>query len=147
MNLVDRVKNICLTPATEWDVIAGESSPSSELISGYVVPLAGVGALAGFIGGSLVGTTLPFLGTYRVPIMMGLGAAVFTLVMAIVSVFIISAIINALALNFGAEKDSAQAFKVAAYSFTPAWVAGVLQVIPMLGILVLLASLYSIYVL
>lgn len=147
MNLVDRVKNICLTPATEWGVIAGESSPSGTLISGYVAPLAGISALAGFIGGSLVGTTVPFLGTYRAPVAVGLGVAVFTFVMAIVSVFVISAIINALAPTFGAEKNSAQAFKVAVYAFTPAWVAGVLQVLPMLSILVLLASLYSLYVL
>ena len=37
--------------------------------------------------------------------------------------------------------------KIAVYSFTPAWVAGVLQIIPLLGILVLLASLYGLYLL
>jgi hypothetical protein len=147
MNLVDRVKNICLTPATEWQVIAGEQASAGTLIPGYVVPLAGISAVAGLIGGSLVGTTLPFVGTFRVPIAMGLAAAVVTFVMAIVSVFIISLIINALAPTFGAEKNSEQALKVAVYSFTPAWVAGVLQILPMLGILVLLASLYSLYIL
>ncbi|MFA5083285.1 MAG: YIP1 family protein, partial [Hydrogenophilaceae bacterium] len=37
--------------------------------------------------------------------------------------------------------------KAAAYSFTPAWLAGVLNLIPSLGVLVLLASLYGIYLL
>lgn len=148
MNLVDRAKNICLTPNTEWDVIAVEPPSGSSLISGYVVPLAGISAAAGLVGGSLVGTTVPFLGgTYRVPLVAGVGVAVFTLVMAVVMVYVISAIINALAPNFGAEKNSDQAFKVAAYSFTPAWIAGVLNILPMLGILVLLGSLYSLYVL
>jgi hypothetical protein len=147
MNLVDRVKNICLTPNTEWQVIADEAASAGTLIPSYVAPLAGISAVAGFIGGSLVGTTLPIVGTFRVPVTMGLAAAIIAFVMAIVSVFVISAIINALAPTFGAEKNSAQALKVAVYSFTPTWVAGVLQILPMLGVLVVLASLYGLYIL
>ena len=71
---------------------------------------------------------------YRVPIMSGLIMAVFVLVMAVVGVFILSFIINALAPTFGAQKNSAQAFKVAVYSYTPAWLAGVFQIIPALGV-------------
>jgi hypothetical protein len=147
MNLVDRAKNICLTPDSEWQVIAGETTPAGTLMTGYVAPLAGISAIAGFIGGSLVGTSLPFMGTFRVPITMGLAAACLSFVMAIISVLVISFIINALAPTFGATKSSDQALKVAVYSFTPAWVAGVLQILPMLGVLVILASLYSLYLL
>ena len=147
MNIVERVKNICLTPNTEWTVIAAEPTPPGALVTGYVVPLVAIGAVAGFVGGSVIGRTLPFLGTYRVPIAAGLAFAVFTFVMAIVGLFILSAIINALAPSFGGQKDSAQAFKVAVYSYTPAWVAGVLQILPLLGILVLLAGLYGLYLL
>ena len=63
MALVDRVKNILLTPKTEWEVIERETTPTASLITGYVLPLAGVAALATFIGYCLVGTTLPFVGT------------------------------------------------------------------------------------
>ncbi len=147
MNIVDRAKNICLTPATEWPVIAGEDSSSGSLITGYVLPLAAIGAVAGFIGGSLIGYSLPFVGYYRAPITAGLSAAVFTLVMAVVSVFILSFIVNALAPTFGGQKDSAQALKVTVYSYTPAWIAGVLQIMPALGLLGVLAALYGIYLL
>lgn len=147
MTLVDRVKNICLTPATEWPVIAEETTPAAKLVTEYVVPLAAVGAVAGFIGGSLVGRNLGLFGTYRVPIATGLGLAVFTFVMAIVGVFILSIIINALAPNFGGQKDSAQALKVAVYSYTPAWVAGILQILPTLGLLAVLGALYGLYLL
>ena len=115
------------------------------LISGYVVPLVAIGVVAGFIGGSLMGRTLPFIGTYRVPILAGLVVACFTFVMTIVMVFLLSLIINALAPSFGAEKNSEQALKLAVYSFTPAWVAGVLQILPLLGILAILGGLYGIY--
>ena len=86
MALVDRVKNILLTPKTEWDVIAAEATPTASLITGYVLPLAGVAALATFIGYCLVGTTLPFVGTYRMSIPWGIGFAVWHLVAAVIAV-------------------------------------------------------------
>ena len=147
MSIVERVKNICLTPSTEWTVIGAEETPTGQLMTGYVIPLAGVGAVAGFIGGSIVGQSLPFIGTFRIPIMTGIAGAVLAVVMAVVVVFVLSVVINALAPTFGAQQDSGQAMKVAAYSFTPAWIAGVLQIIPLLGILVLLGSLYGLYLL
>jgi hypothetical protein len=58
-----RVRNILLTPNTEWPAIAEEPTPSGTLVSSYVIPLVAIGAVAGFIGGSLVGATVPFLGT------------------------------------------------------------------------------------
>ena len=147
MGLVDRAKNICLTPKTEWPVIAGETTSTGSLMSGYVAPLAIIGPVAGFIGGSLIGHTLPFIGTYRTPIIAGVGLAVFTFVMAFVGVFILSLIINALAPSFGGEKNSQQALKVAVYAYTPAWLAGILSIIPFLGLLAILAALYSLYLL
>jgi hypothetical protein len=147
MNIVERVKRICLTPNTEWPVIAAESTSAGALISGYVLPLAGISAIAGFIGGSLVGHTLPFIGTYRVPIVAGLAAAVVGVVMTVAGVFVMSLIINALAPTFGAQKNSDQALKVAVYSFTPAWVAGVFMILPALGMLAALGGLYGLYLL
>ncbi len=147
MAIVDRVKNICLTPNTEWPIIADEPTTSADLITGYVVPLAAIGAAAGFIGGSVIGRTLPFIGTYRVSLVAGLVGAVFTFVMAIVTVFVVSLIIDALAPSFGGEKNSIRALKVAVYSYTPAWVAGVLNILPLLGVLVVLAALYGLYLL
>jgi len=147
MDIIERAKKICLTPQTEWSVISAENTPAAGLITGYVLPLAAVGAVAGLIGGSLVGQTVPFLGTYRTSLTAGLGIAVFAVCTAVIGVFVISAIINALAPTFGAEKNSAQALKVAVYSFTPVWVAGVFQILPALGILAVLGALYGLYLL
>jgi Yip1 domain len=147
MGLVERAKNICLNPKNEWTVIAGETTATGALITGYVLPLVAVSAIAGLIGGSLVGHSVPFLGTYRVPIVSGISLAIFRLVMAVVGVFILSFVINALAPTFGGTKSPPQALKVAAYSYTPAWVAGVFTVLPMLGLLALLGALYGLYLL
>ncbi len=147
MGLIDRVKNILLKPKDEWAVIEGETSSTADLLGGYVAPLAGIAALCGFIGSTVIGHSIPFVGTYRTPIFWGMGIAVLTFAMAFVSVFIVSFIIDALAPTFGAQKNSAQAMKVAVYAYTPGWVAGVLNILPMLALLGILAALYGIYLL
>jgi len=145
MNIVDRVKNILITPKSEWEVISSESTPTAQLLTGYVLPLAAVSAVAYFIGMCFVGMSLGFLGTYRMPVGWGLVAAIWHLAAAVIAVFVVGFIIDALAPTFGGTKNSAQALKVAVYSYTPAWVAGVLYLLPMLSPLIILISLYAIY--
>jgi hypothetical protein len=146
-NLLDRVKSVCLSPDSAWATIANERVDTSTLILSYVLPLAGAAAVAQFIGLSLVGQSFGLLGTYRMPLTTGLGLAIASLIFAAVGVVVMSFIIDALAPTFGAEKNREQALKVAVYSATPVWVAGVLQVIPALGLVVLLGSLYALYLL
>ena len=147
MNLVDRVKNIILTPKTEWDVIAAEPTPPKQLVMTYVLPLAAIAAIASFISASLIGTS--FLGgTYRTPFVWGLVLAIYQFVMALVSCFVVGFIIDALAPKFDGQKNFEQAFKVAVYAYTPGWLGQVLGIIPLLGwLLGLLLALYGLYLL
>jgi hypothetical protein len=147
MDIIQRAKNICLTPATEWPVIATEPATPKDLLGEYAAPLAAIGAIAGFIGGAIIGRTLPFVGHYRVPMVSAFVAAIFTFGMALVGVFVLSLVIDALAPTFGGEKNRTQALKLAVYSYTPAWIAGVLQIFPLLSILGIFAALYGIYLL
>jgi hypothetical protein len=147
MAIVDRVKNILLTPKTEWDVIATEATPPGALITGYVLPLAIIAAIASFIGMCFIGTTMPLVGTFRMPIMWGVAMLIYHVIMAVVTVFILAFIIDALAPTFNGTKDRLQATKLAVYSFTPGWVAGILAIIPLLGILGIIGALYGIYLL
>ena len=148
MSMIDRVKNICLTPNTEWRAIEQEPSTPGGLLTGYALPLAAVGAVAGFIGGSIVGVNTILGGYYRTPVTWGLVAAVWIVISALAGAAICAVVVNALAPTFGGQQDSGRAFKVAVYSFTPAWVLGVLQVVPGLGILAsLVGGLYAIYLL
>ena len=145
--MIERAKNMILTPKAEWDVVTLENSTTAEIYKGYIVPLAALGPVAMFIGWSLVGVSVPFIGTTRISILTGFSMALVSYVFALVGVFLIALLINALAPSFGGEKNQTQALKVAAYSYTPAWVAGVLHILPALGVLVILAGLYSLYVL
>ena len=145
-NLVGRVKNILFRPHEEWPQIAAETTSVRDLYLGYIVPLAAIGPIASLIGMSLVGIRLPFVGTYRVPLLDAFLQAVVSFVLTLVGVFVLSLIINVLAPPFGGVKDQMQALKVAAYSATPAWVVGILLLIPMLSPLGLL-GLYALYLL
>src|SRR5687768_8369590 len=116
MNIVDRVKKILLTPKTEWDVIAAESTPTQQLVVGYVLPLAAIAAVAAFIGQVVIGVSVPLLGTVRFGLLAGLTGLVMSVVMAVVMVFVLGLIADALAPSFGGQKNSAQALKVAAYT-------------------------------
>ncbi|MEP7180821.1 MAG: YIP1 family protein [Betaproteobacteria bacterium] len=145
--IVARVKAILLSPSTEWPVIAAEPSSARAIYLGYVAPLAAIGVVAAFIGHSLVGVGVPLLGTLRVPVVTGLATAVVSYVLAFVGVFLISWLVDALAPTFDAQKNPLAALKVVAYAFTPAWVAGVLNILPALSILGVLAGLYGLYLL
>jgi len=142
-----RIVNICLRPRQEWDVIAGETSSTAELLKDYALPLVGIGAIAIFIGLSFVGVSAGPFAQHRLPVGAGLAAAVVEFVREIASVFILAVIINELAPKFGGEKNRAQALKVAVYSSTPAWAVAVLGILPALSALVSVVSLYGIYLL
>lgn len=147
MDLVTRAKNICVSPVTEWGVIENEPATTGELLGGYAAPLAAIGAIAGFIGQTMIGVTLPFVGTYRYPFGTALVGAVFSFVGALVACFVLGLIIDALAPTFNGQKNNIQALKVAVYSATPGWIAGVLGILPVLAPLGILAALYGLYLL
>ena len=147
MTVVERVKGICLKPTLEWSRIEMETPTTRQLLVGYVLPLAAIGPIASMIGGVVLGRTLPFVGTYHVPLVTGVTMAVLTYVMSIVGTVLLSWIINALAPRFGGEKSQAQALKVAVFAYTPAWIAGVFTLFTALGVLVVVAGLYGLYLL
>ncbi len=146
MDLVGRVKGIVLNPKQEWQTIAGETTTIADLYKSYIVILAAIGPVASIIGMSIIGISLPFAGSYRVPIGSSLSSAIVQYVLILAGVYILALVINALAPTFSGEKNINQAFKVAAYSYTPGWLAGIFMMIPALGILGIL-GLYGLYIL
>ena len=59
MDVSKRVKGIMLAPETEWSEIEKEPGTPAWLFTNYVVYLAAIPPIAGFIGGSLIGITVP----------------------------------------------------------------------------------------
>lgn len=146
MNIVDRIKGILLKPKQEWQTISGEATTIPELYKSYVAVLAAIGPVATIIGMSIVGIRLPFVGSFRVPVTTSIASGIVHYILSLVGVYVLALIIDGLAPTFLGEKNINHAFKVAAYSYTPGWVVGVLWVIPSLGPLGIL-GLYGLYVL
>ncbi len=147
MELVPRIKGILINPKEEWAKIKEESATTADLFTGYAMILAAIPAVAQLIGRAVIGYNIPFVGWVRSGIGSALLYAVVYYIFSLAVVFVLGIIINALATAFGSQQNAVNAMKLAVFSFTPAWVAGVLYIIPPLSILAALASIYGLYLL
>lgn len=140
MNLIDRAKNILLTPKTEWATIAGESATLSSLLTSYVLPMAAIPALASLLSGMVLGiaTSTKFM----------IMSALIAYAMAVISFVITAYAADMLANTFKSEKNLDKSAQLAAYSATGVWVASILSIIPVIGSLSSIAGgIYVIYLL
>ena len=120
MALLDRLKGILFDPRAEWPKIAAEPATTQSIYTGWVMILAAIGPLA----------MLTALG--------GLGLGVHVAVLAL--------IVDLLASSFGGTKDFVASLKLVAYSLTAVWIAQVMLILPLLGMLILLgAAIYACY--
>lgn len=139
MALVDRAQKMLTTPKTEWPVVAVEPATVQTLYSGYIIPLALISPICSFI------STLVF--AHR-SILLAAVISIVSFVLSLVIVYVVALIADYLSPSFGGTKDPIQALKWIAYAYTPAWVAGVALLIPVVGPLIsLLGGLYALYVL
>jgi hypothetical protein len=146
MSLQTRVVAILTKPAEEWRTIAAEPATVEGLIREYAAPLAAIPAVAQFIGFSLVGLPLPILGgAIRVGFVRSFANAIVAWVFALVGAWIAALVIEKLAATFQSRGNTAQALKLVVFSMTPVWIAGVLNLVPALSVLIVLAALYAVY--
>jgi len=145
MNLIERAKNILLTPKTEWDVINNETPDTQKILTTYVIPLVAIGTIAAFIGWGLIGKS--YYGFNVKSTELGIRYALIALVAGIASTFLMAAVVDALAPTFKSEKNFGRSFQLAAYSYTAGWVGGIFNILPSLAIIGSLIGLYGLYLL
>ncbi|HEX8364142.1 MAG TPA: Yip1 family protein [Allosphingosinicella sp.] len=134
--LVERVRNILIQPASEWRRIDGEGTSTGQLITGYALILAAIAPLA-----MLIGLFLTPLGAF-------LGAAMGFLIKVLIALYglslgtvlLLGLAIDLLAPSMGGTKNGNQAMKLAVYSGTAFWVAGLILILPSLWWLWLVAG-------
>lgn len=144
MQLIERAKGILLKPKETWADIEAETASTAGLFTGYLMLLAAIPAVCGFIGMSLIGFS-GFGVTVRVPLLAGLANMVVSYVLSLVGVFVLALIVDVLAPTFGGMKSQIQALKLVVYASTAALLGGVFSLLPSLSMLGLLTALYSIY--
>lgn len=148
MQLIDRVKSILLQPRPTWREIDTEFTKPGEIWGKYIMPLAAIGPIFGTIGMLIFGQRIAFTSlTNPVPMSTAITRGVAAYVLALLSTFVVTQIINLLSPNFGGQRNDVQALKAAAYSGTAAWIGGVFAIMPALAIVGLIFSLYSLYLL
>src|SRR5262249_35727549 len=107
----------------------GEEATVASLYTGYIMILAAIGPIAMLIRS--------FYGAV---------AAIIGYIIALVMLYVVALIVDALAPTFGGEKNFIQSLKLVAYSCTAVWVAGIFQLLGLLGGIVgLIALIYSLY--
>ncbi len=146
--LIESVKDILFNPKATWIKIKDEPGGFAHVLTSYAVPLTVIPAFFGMLGYSFVGIRSGFSHiVYRIPFHMAFLWALVYYVLTLIGLYLVGIIINALAPSFNSKQNAVNAFKVAVYAYTPAFVAGVLYIEPTSGMLVFLLSLYGVYLL
>ncbi len=146
--MIQRVKDILLKPKDTWPQIKAEATSIAQVFTGYAMILAVLPAIFGILGFTLIGQSFgPVTGFFRIPFTYALVWAIVWYVLILVALYVEGLVINALAPSFGSKQNMTNACKLAVYSSTPMFVAGILNILPALGVLVFLLGLYSLYLL
>mgnify|MGYP003387230452 CR=1 FL=1 len=141
-----RVQSLLLRPRTTWEDIEKLPADITGTYRGYVVPLAAIPTIANFLGMALIGVGIAGYHV-RTGFINGLFSAFVGFGLSLGMVYALAHIIDQLAPNFGASRNFDQAFKLAAFAPTASWVAGILYLVPALGIFGVIGGLYSLYLL
>ncbi|MEI9944747.1 MAG: Yip1 family protein [Chitinophagaceae bacterium] len=145
ISIVDRAKNILITPKSEWLVVDREPYSPSTILTSYVLPMMVIGVAATFIGQGLIGRNLgPLLGS-TASVKAGLIGALLYVILSVITVYIVAATIDVLSESFGSQKNWKKSFELAAYSLTASYIGAIFLLFPALNIIVILCTVYSIY--
>ena len=143
MNLIERAKNMIITPKTEWVKIASEEQSLASVATSYVVPIVLVGAAATFIGYGLIGVS--YFGVRVSSTEWGIKMAIIQLASALIGFVITSYVVDALAPSFGSEKNINKSAQLVGYGYTPAMLGAIFNVLPAIALIGSLFGLYGIY--
>jgi hypothetical protein len=134
MAMIDRIKGMLLAPRAEWPKVAAEPATVQSLYTGWIMILGLIGPIA------LVVMMSMFSGAFAIT------AAIASYVNTLVGIALVALIADVIAPTFGGTRDYVAALKLVAYAATPAWIAQIGLVIPILGMLIALAgAIYAVY--
>jgi hypothetical protein len=136
-NLVARVRQLLLAPRETLPLTLSDPGGLKDVLVPYVVVLAALGPLAGFLSGGLFGQYIPGQTIFNTTVPgMFVRAPVAALILSMVrfgvgvgSWWLLSFVLDRLAPSFGGKLDRAGAFKTAAALLTPVFLAGALSLL------------------
>lgn len=139
-DLISRVKGLILSPQKEWETIETERTSVLSLYRGYIVILAAIPPFASFLGAWFFG-----MRGLHPTFTAGLFRAAVQYLLSLPALFAVAFVISMAAPFFDGKSDDRRALALAAYSYTPAWLAAAFGLVPGLRFLDVL-GFYGIYV-
>ena len=144
--LLRRALDIVLRPNQTWREIAADEVSGRTLFTRYVMSLAAISPVCATVGRLVFGERALGM-TFRPSLVAALIEAVVFYGLALGSVYGLALLMQGLAPPFGGVRDRRAAYRLAAYSSTPGWLASVAYLYPPLGTLALVGVLYGLYLL
>lgn len=146
MSLISRAFGIVFSPIKEWEVIVREDVSITQFYTNYIVYLAAIPPFASFISSWLFGFYSHITLTHvYASFGAGLWRAVVQYVLSLPAIFLIAFVLSMMAPHFDGRTDDRRALILAAYSYTPAWLAAIFGLAPGLRFLDFL-GFWGIYV-
>lgn len=146
MSLISRAFGVVFTPRKEWEAITTENISISDLYRNYIVYLAAIPPFASFVSSWLFGFYSHATLTYvHASFGAGLWRAIVQYALSLPAIFLIAFVLSMTAPHFDGKTDDRRALILAAYSYTPAWLAAVFGLAPGLRFLDFL-GFWGIYV-
>jgi hypothetical protein len=148
--LLKHIPGLLTQPAQQWQAIRDDSKSIAACYFEYILILALIPPVAGFIGVTRTGWQLGWGDPVKLTVGSALPIAVIFYLAILVAVFLVGKAIHWMATTYGATPTLAQCVKLAAFTATPLLLLGIVQLYPLLWLnfLVGLAALaYAVYLL
>ena len=143
--MLERARRMLFEPKREWQAINAEFTKAPAIFRSYVIPLSIVPPAAYALGAVLFGEQGTLFGTIETTVGAAVQDAVIRYLFGLTSVFLLGLVLDLLAPAFSGHANRVQALKVAAYASTPAWLFGLLAIVPRLGRYSIAGTLWTLY--
>jgi len=143
--ILELVRGLFSAPKASLAKVEVENKSINQIYKQYLLILVALPAIGTFIGTSIVGMSIPFVGTYRVPFFSGLISQIIYYFLMLGMVYVYALVLQKVAASFGGNNSLQKSFQLVAFSMVPVFVGGILNVVPMLGLLGILFAVFTLY--
>lgn len=147
---IQHIIGLFTDPAREWESIREQYKTSERASVGHVFVLAAIPAISGYIGTTQVGWRIGVGDPIKITGDSAVSIAVIYYLALLVGVYTIGWMIHLLGRAYEIEKPLSLSIALAAYTATPLFLIGVMQVYPVLWLNMLIglpALAYTVYLL
>jgi len=137
--IISRAINMILKPKAEWVNVYNETPNNSKSLT-YAFILLLIPTISNFIAYGFIGVKMMGY-TFR-SVSSGIQQGLMSFIGGILSIYVTSIVINALATSFDSEKNYGRSLQLVVYSMTPFWVGGIFFLLPGFQPLVFLIGIY-----